>query len=280
MLDRNKFPKIIHQIWMQGEDNIPQKFVPFIESIKQNHKTWQYKLWDEIQILVLLRSLKKEYKIWHDVYYKFNYLHQKVDFARYIILYIYGGIYIDIDVRSIKSLDPLINKYQQYNLIISESNSSLLSNYILCGRTNCVNNGILISVPANIILLRFINTIITIININEDKIMGTCGVLSNKMSCINNTTGPKKFKDILENENKDSEYIVLDKEYMEPCRDGNCNITNNTYLAHVHSQTWFYKGIYQYFKKFINIFYYVFIYYLIVMVILFFVITIYKLNWF
>ena len=111
-------PKIIHQIWLQGEIDIPKKYLSKTQRIKDMHQTWKYYFWDDVSIVDLL----SKNTIWLNTYHKLNYLHQKVDYARYIILYIYGGVYIDMDVKMVKPLDSLLQKYIGYDFIVSRLN--------------------------------------------------------------------------------------------------------------------------------------------------------------
>ena len=43
--------KKIHQIWFQGEKNIPSKYNKYINSVKNKNPGWDYKLHDESDIL-------------------------------------------------------------------------------------------------------------------------------------------------------------------------------------------------------------------------------------
>ena len=45
-------PKIIHQIWWQGEKSIPEKYLSYIESWKTNHPDFKYMFWDEKKELI------------------------------------------------------------------------------------------------------------------------------------------------------------------------------------------------------------------------------------
>jgi mannosyltransferase OCH1-like enzyme len=227
----NNIPHIIHQIWLQGQHNIPTHFLNNQYKIKTFNPNWKYILWDEILILNLIKSNNK----WLDTYYQFQYLHQKVDFAKLIILYIYGGVFIDMDAYTSKSLDPLIQKYNNYDFIISKMNNNRpsLFNFLTCSRFSyCYNNGNIIAKPKTDILNYIIN------NINT-----TC-YISNKFYCINKTTGPPIFNKLLDNyiNNNDiknkSNILILNSEYLEPCLRKNCNITNNTYIVHMHENSW------------------------------------------
>ena len=216
-------PKIIHQIWMQTKKKIPEKFNNNIESIKKYHQNYKYILWDEIKILKLIFQNKK----WTEIYYKFSYLHQKIDFAKYIILYLYGGIYIDIDVEVVKSFDLLLDKYNNEDLIISKLNLSTSESYITNFYFESYNNGVIIAKKNSIVMDNLINYIIN----NYDKITNF-----NKVFYINLTTGPSIFTFVINiNKNKT---IILNSEYLEPCNRNNCNITENTITVHRHELSW------------------------------------------
>jgi mannosyltransferase OCH1-like enzyme len=240
-----RIPKIIHQVWIQGEQNIPEKFIANIKKIKKMHSDWTYILWDEISILQLLKNTNVE---WYANYYKFNYLHQKVDYAKLIILFIYGGISIDIDAYTIKKLDTLYDKYDNYDLIVSYiKDINFIVNIFVCRRfTQCLNNGIFLGKPNTDILKYMI-----------DKISYDCAMLDNKITCISNTTGPiyfhkHIFKYINSQRKKKSTIIILDNEYLEPCTLDDCNVTKNTYIKHEHNLSWlnvhFKNIIWLYFK--------------------------------
>jgi mannosyltransferase OCH1-like enzyme len=253
-------PKIIHQIWFQGVLYITQISKERIDKIKSIHNIpnqdvykgeykgeynedsnkWTYRLWDETQILELLQTLDKKYI---DKYYKFTYLHQKVDYAKFIILKKYGGIYIDIDCNVIKNLDGLYLHSKDNDFIISYiSQTNKLINYFGCGYANkCINNGIIISKK---------NTDICDYIIDELK-YDCNNLLNKKSSCIQNTTGPKIFNKIIysyinSNKQNKSKILILPYEFVEPCLFNICKNTENTYIEHIHEWSWvnnFYKNI-------------------------------------
>lgn len=219
------FPKIIHQIWLQGQDNIPDKFFSNIGTIKKFHASWQYMLWDDISIIKLLRKNK----IWIDTYYKFNYLHQKVDYAKYIILYEHGGAYIDIDVLVLKSLDTLIGEYSDYDLLVSKVNLNKFESMLYCRKPVCVNNGTIIAKYHNPTMAKLIDHI----NNHPQYYM-----LTSKFTTINNTTGPIVFTKIILDELVNSKIKILDSEFLEPKLLGIGDITHNTYMVHEHEGSW------------------------------------------
>ncbi len=245
-------PKVIHQIWLQGENNLPSKFNNNIKTIKDNHDKWQYYLWDEKDILELIKNDKDLI----NKYYKFMYLHQKVDFAKIVILYNYGGIYIDIDAYTNKNLDELFANYVDYDLVISDlKDIGFISNMSICRSIGkCYNNGIFISKKKADILKYMI-----------DNFETECLFIDSKIQCIQKTTGPYIFNKIinkyikLDNRENKSKIKILNYDYLEPCTMDICDITNNTYIVHKHENSWINNTVksvmhfYVKYFKFINV---------------------------
>jgi mannosyltransferase OCH1-like enzyme len=219
------YPKIIHQIWLQGEDQVPSKYDSYIQSVKQLHADWEYKLWDDKKISALL----DKYPDWKIIYDGFPYLHQKVDYAKYVILWEQGGTYLDIDVIALKALDPLINRLAASQLIVSALRTNFFENCIVCQRAECINNGVIISKPQSVVLLEIID------HINKNN---SCSSITPKFFCIMRTTGPSMFTQVIDASPNKDQVVILPAEYFEPCIKTFCEITENTYLKHVHANTW------------------------------------------
>ena len=258
----NKIPKTIHQIWMQGEKNITPDKKENIKNIKNLHTGWIYILWDETMIVGLLNRDKELLK----KYYNFIYLHQKVDFAKILILYYFGGIYIDFDCILLKNLDPLFIEYKEYDLIVSylSDKISYISNYITCSKfSQCINNGIIISKKNK-----------DICNYLLDNFKTDCSYYDTKFMCITNTTGPNIFNHIIDEYQKNNgqdKILILSSEYFEPCVLGDCNVTDNTYIEHRHELSWFSDGQ----KKILN-FFYDYEYYIFFTIIIIIIFIVYK----
>jgi mannosyltransferase OCH1-like enzyme len=223
------FPKIIHQIWLQGIDEVPEKFVPNMIKNKELNPGFDHMLWDESNILELFHTLDDKYL---NTYSKLIYLHQKVDFARYVILYIEGGIYMDMDAYCIRSFDDLLTSHRDYELIVSGTNTTNLENILWVGSLSMINNGIIIAKPQSPTLSLLINYIVTLES-NANHILP-------KVWYINNTTGPKVFTQFVrEGIRLGNSVKVLDYDYLEPCIMARCNITDRTICIHQHEVSWF-----------------------------------------
>ena len=102
----NKYSKkIIHQIFFNIGKGELREIEPFYKCYKHNKEYCkknkiQYKLWSRKQVEKLLEKPKnKEFK---KLYYDFDQDIMRIDFARYLILWNFGGLYIDLDICIIK----------------------------------------------------------------------------------------------------------------------------------------------------------------------------------
>lgn len=86
-------PKIIHQIWI-GPKKQPDIYMKtWYNDYVKMYPEYTYMLWNEDKINDLMsynNEIKKLYNMETTMY-------GKADIARYVILYFYGGIYIDAD---------------------------------------------------------------------------------------------------------------------------------------------------------------------------------------
>src|SRR5210317_521987 len=91
---------IVHQIFFnigKGELNEIPRFYQCYKNNKSKCKKQgiQYKLWSRKMVEDLLDKRENiEYK---KLYYDFSQDIMRIDFARYLILYRFGGIYVDLD---------------------------------------------------------------------------------------------------------------------------------------------------------------------------------------
>jgi mannosyltransferase OCH1-like enzyme len=101
-------PKIVHQTWRS--DSLPSVFQKISDANKKMNPGYEFKLWshkpgppdiDEF--------IKKEYPDIYDIFNDCKYGVQKADIARIAILYHYGGVYIDLDILSLKPLEELVD---------------------------------------------------------------------------------------------------------------------------------------------------------------------------
>ncbi|CAG5126819.1 unnamed protein product [Candidula unifasciata] len=99
-------PKIIHQTWK--DIHIPPEFEVWIKSWLEKHPDWEYWLWTDESARELI---KDKYSHLLDMFDGYTEPIRRADALRYIVLYEYGGVYVDMDMEALSSLNPLILKY-------------------------------------------------------------------------------------------------------------------------------------------------------------------------
>lgn len=96
-------PMEIHQMWRT--ELIPAEYHELIKSWMKNDPNLTYWIWTETEIWTLVENSFPEHITLFNSYT--NYL-QKLDMAKYMILYEYGGIYADMDVESLQPMGSLL----------------------------------------------------------------------------------------------------------------------------------------------------------------------------
>jgi len=102
-------PKIIHNIWIEGYENLPNEYKVTYANIKKINPEWEFIIWDDDMI----KKILKKYPPIYNMYIRANNYTEtdnnkiKSDIARYIIMKEYGGLYFDMDFKCSSSFDEL-----------------------------------------------------------------------------------------------------------------------------------------------------------------------------
>jgi mannosyltransferase OCH1-like enzyme len=102
---RSDIPRILHQIWYQGEAQMPDKFRRFSEGWRANHPDWSFHLWNEV---TMRKFIAESYAWFLPVYDGYPFNIQRIDAVRYFILDSMGGVYVDADIENLKPIDTLL----------------------------------------------------------------------------------------------------------------------------------------------------------------------------
>jgi len=98
-------PKILHRMWKNDDLNsMPKPWRKAFKTCARVHKDWKVKLWTDSLLEDFIRS---QYPWFFDTYASYEHNIQRVDAARYFILYHYGGVYLDLDIDCKRSMEPI-----------------------------------------------------------------------------------------------------------------------------------------------------------------------------
>lgn len=105
-------PRTIHQIYFNiTKAELPERFLDAKASWKRCHPDFNYILWNETMVEHLI---DKHFADMKTLYLSYGHWIRRVDVARMFILYRYGGIYIDMDIKCRDGIHGLISSIPPY----------------------------------------------------------------------------------------------------------------------------------------------------------------------
>ena len=112
---------------MQGKLSIPTKYKDAQESWKQNHPDYRILVWDEADLETLIQGT-----FWAQLISKCTTLIQRADIYRCAVLEREGGIYVDMDMYALKSLEPLLLELDNLQSDIAVGQTSFYDTPLHC----------------------------------------------------------------------------------------------------------------------------------------------------
>ena len=142
MSDDVKIPKIFVQEWMAFPDakgkyktkDIPEHWKSSPASIRKYMPDWKYVLIDN---KIADKLVKDHFPDFWDTYNSLEYPIMRVDAVRYMFLYIYGGVYMDLDIELMKPLDDLFREDADIYVVKSGNIGSVYTNSFLASKPGC-----------------------------------------------------------------------------------------------------------------------------------------------
>ncbi len=120
-------PKIIYQTFKT--DQIPWLTKIYIKCFLRKNKGYRYEFYDDLRVDAFIKESFDE-----EVYKAYTRLQigaAKADFFRYAILYVYGGIYLDLDSDILVNLDKYLNKEDQAVITREKNHPNLFAQWAL-----------------------------------------------------------------------------------------------------------------------------------------------------
>jgi mannosyltransferase OCH1-like enzyme len=168
-------PKILHRMWLDqnimNNEVAPKKYDKFIKSFTNHNPDFIIMFWNMEKVIKLFDNVDifKYKKVWE----KLDHHMKKCDFARYIIMYLYGGIYVDLDFMCFRNLTPLLNR--ELLLVFEPPESAEIHQ-----QEKCLCNGFIGSIPKHLFWLQWMDFIEKSIN-------------NSPLAHVMLTTGPVNF---------------------------------------------------------------------------------------
>jgi mannosyltransferase OCH1-like enzyme len=211
-------PKIIHQIWFniynQKSNKIPKKFIKEQKKLIYMNKNFKYNLWTLHDAIILI---KKKYKKYLVLFNSFINIVEKVDFFKYILMYEFGGIYLDIDIKSIKPLFSFINNIKTSIVISEHEYVPIYSTYF--AYQNCV----LLSISKQ----KFWKILCNNIYIWKPSIIS---LISNNFKIVD-TTGTIMIRRTYNNYINKNNITIISPDYF-------INKSEKSYIQHIGENSW------------------------------------------
>ncbi len=226
-------PKTTHQIWMQGWSELPAKFAENVELLHRLNPEYEHMQWDDAGLRLQCAVLGTHVVAKYD---SFQHLVQRVDLGRYVVAYNFGGVTVDVDMKSIKPLDKTPGLATS-DFIVSQS--AFPANMV-----GFINNALIMVRQHHPVLLEIIEAICAGSAKEEDYM--------SKEMYIGATTSPAPsspfYRIIMAHR---SEITIMDSRYFEPCFsvDPVCAPDSTAIMDHRHELSWFSGG----FKVFVSI---------------------------
>lgn len=111
---------------------------------RSNNPDYEYVLWDDADNR---RFVVENFRWFLPTYDSYDKEIKRADAIRYMFLYVYGGIYADLDFECLKPFDSLLETYKGYDIILGEMESGSISANSQWHSSNNIPNAIMISKP-------------------------------------------------------------------------------------------------------------------------------------
>lgn len=235
--EKNQFPKvipwIIHQTWK--DQNIPQRFKPYVRSWRNHHPDWEYRLWDDAANRNFIRT---QHHWFLPIYDNYSLNIQRADAIRYFILYTYGGLYVDLDFECFKPVEPLLEGKKCVFGIESPEHSRRQ------GIDQIISNAFMAAIPKHPFFYAVMKHLVT--DMPEKQDFGRF---------VLETTGPLMLSRLLANFQNGNDITLMPSEYLFPLDMDTAEqflaghsspqtdqVLKNAYAVHYHCGSWWKEG--------------------------------------
>lgn len=211
-------PKIIHYCWF-GRNPLPKSAQKCIDSWKRFFPDYEIKEWNEDNFDVnIIPYTQEAYSV-----KKYAFVS---DYARFWVLYRYGGLYFDTDVEVIKSMDDILERgaFMGVEVLVSQNHS------IGC------NPGLGLGCKPGLSLYQDVLDYYIALRFLDEKGKIIPGTVVKHTTEVLMKYGLRATNEL----QKVAGIWIYPQDYFNPLDDatGRLNITKNTRSIHWYSKTW------------------------------------------
>lgn len=238
--------KNLHFIWDKGYDAMPKDYKYNVQSWTRHHPGWNIYFWDKTKMDRLVQNHYPEFlNLWKSCVH----IMENIDIIKFIILHHHGGVYVDTDILCMK---PYPEDFLRGQFVVSKLRTDDLCNNEIClpvivsslfkwaNPKLMLNSGFYAGKKGSPIL----HNLVKEIEKSKKNITRKLG----QEIFIAWTGGPMFLteRSIKENWDDNTDVIVLDNGYIEPCgieygitKDiDTCDVTEQTIGVHMHQLSW------------------------------------------
>lgn len=191
-------PRVIHQIFVRTPQvpEMPPHWEQARQSVLTHHPEYTYVFWTGDDMAAFMR---REYPDAYSFFVDYPHTIQQIDAFRYFVLYHYGGIYMDLDIGTKKSI-PL--EYLDHDLVLLRSTNV----------SHVFTNALMMSSPRNAFMRQCIHALYS--HQRDFRYLG-------KHLHVMHSTGPLFLTKQLEKYREGSWHTIPAEDFQ-----GDCNVCN------------------------------------------------------
>lgn len=215
-------PSIIHYCWF-GKKPIPAKLQQCIASWRQVMPDWSLQCWNEETFDVNTIPWTKEAYAAK----KFAFVS---DYVRLVALYEFGGVYLDTDVKLLKSLEPLLKKHAAFT---GFENGTRLTSAVIAAP------------PRHPLIKQFLeyyrdkHFLKEVVSNNEANVIMMTDICKQYGLCDDGSEQDLEIVGVSEGEYSSCKFHIFPQTYFCPLDFWhNKNFTENTYAIHYFDASW------------------------------------------
>lgn len=139
-------PKIMHHIWIGGDVplHLAQNCIAWVDL----HPDWDFKLWTETEIDEIGLQNRALYDQAEKIVPRDALEQFRADIVRYEVLALFGGMYVDVDTRPLRNIEPALAGHHEF--AAREDRTWIGNTYVGAVPGHPIMRDIIAGMPANV----------------------------------------------------------------------------------------------------------------------------------